>query len=58
VTVQVPATQAAAPLGSDGHAVQVAPHADALSSRAQVLTQAWVPRRTYEPALGTIAGGL
>jgi hypothetical protein len=38
---QVPAKQVVLPLGSVGHTVQVAPHAEALSSRAQELPQAW-----------------
>jgi hypothetical protein len=49
VTVQVPATQAATPFGSDGHAVQAGPHADALSSRSQALLQAWVPEEQTKP---------
>jgi hypothetical protein len=41
VIEQAPATQAATPFGSAGHAVQEAPQAEVLSSRAQVVAQAW-----------------
>jgi hypothetical protein len=43
VIEQAPATQAATPFGSDGHAVHEAPQAAALSSCAQVVPHAWKP---------------
>src|SRR5512142_1126712 len=48
---QAPATQVAAPFGSVGHTVQEAPHAEALSSRAQVAPQAWNPDEHTNPHL-------